>query len=260
VSNALRESVTFLNVLSFILLVGNFMNDPTKQAAGFKISSLTRLSMVKDLTNETTLLDLVERSVRNKWSEWESFADDISGVGLARKINVDSLIADAKQYVANVRNVQSSLDSGNLSDPKKFHPEDRVSLVAQRCMRDARRRAEQLGLYLEEMTTTFNDAMTFFGEDPTDENGRRNFFASFAEFLGEWKVRLHTFGRRGSYHSRKRETRTPASRRRAVATRRPSSASSSSNRTAATRRRRRPRRSPARTRRRARPCRAPWTT
>jgi cytokinesis protein len=188
VSNALRESVTFLNVLSFILLVGNFMNDPTKQAAGFKISSLTRLSMVKDLTNETTLLDLVERSVRNKWSEWESFADDISGVAVARKINVDMLITDAKKYVSNVKNVQASLDAGNLSDPKKFHPEDRVSLVAQRCMRDARRRAEQLELYLEEMTTTFNDAMTFFGEDPTDENGRRNFFTSFAEFLGEWKV------------------------------------------------------------------------
>jgi cytokinesis protein len=188
---------------------------------------------VKDLTNETTLLDLVERSVRNKWSEWESFVDDIAGVVLARKINVDMLINDAKQYVANVRNVQSSLDSGNLSDPKKFHPEDRVSLVTQRCMKDARRRAEQLGLYLEEMTATFNDAMTFFGEDPTDENGRRNFFASFAEFLGEWKVRgcSRVLLDPANLAPRNPGTRIPASKTRGGATRHPSSASSNSSKT-----------------------------
>jgi cytokinesis protein len=187
VSNAIRDSVTLLNVLSFILLVGNFMNDPNKQAHGFKISSLTRLGMVKDLNNETTLLDFVERMVRNKWSEWDSFVDDISGVIGARKINVDQLIQDAKNYISNVNNVQSSLDAGTLSDPKKFHPEDRVSVVTQRVMKDARRKAEQLGLYLEDMSANYNEIMTFFGEDPTDENSRRNFFSSFAEFLADWK-------------------------------------------------------------------------
>lgn len=188
VANAIRDSVTLLNILSFILLVGNFMNDPNKQAHGFKISSLTRLGMVKDLNNETTLLDFVERMVRNKWSEWDSFADDISGVVTARKINVDQLIKDAKTYISNVNNVQASLDAGNLSDPKKFHPEDRVSVVTQCIMKDARRKAEQLGLYLEEMSSTYNEIMTFFGEDPTDENSRRNFFSSFADFLREWKT------------------------------------------------------------------------
>jgi cytokinesis protein len=187
VSNAVRDSVTLLNVLSFILLVGNFMNDPNKQAHGFKISSLARLGMVKDLNNETTLLDFVERMVRNKWSEWDSFADDIAGVIIAKKINVDQLIQDSKNYISNINNVQSSLDAGNLSDPKKFHPEDRVSVVTQRVMKDARRKAEQLGLYLEETTSTYNEIMTFFGEDPLDENSRRNFFTSFADFLAEWK-------------------------------------------------------------------------
>jgi cytokinesis protein len=187
ISNAIRDSVTLLNVLSFILLVGNFMNDPNKQAHGFKISSLARLGMVKDLNNETTLLDFVERMVRNKWSEWDNFTDDIAGVVNAKKINVDQLIQDSKNYISNINNVQSSLDAGNLSDPKKFHPKDRVSVVTQRVMKDARRKAEQLGLYLEETTSTYNEIMTFFGEDPLDENSRRTFFASFADFLTEWK-------------------------------------------------------------------------
>jgi cytokinesis protein len=190
VSNSLRDSVTLLNVMSFILLIGNFMNEPNKQAAGFKISSLTRLGMVKDAANETTFLDFVERSVRNKWSEWDNFADDISAVTTTQKINVDQLIQDAKKYIENIKNVQASLDSGNLSDPKRFHPDDRVALVAQRCMKEARRKAEQLSLFLEEMTSTYNEIMAFFGEDPTDENERRNFLANFADFVRDWKVRV----------------------------------------------------------------------
>jgi cytokinesis protein len=187
VSNSLRDSVTLLNLLGFILLVGNFMNEPNKQATGFKISSLTRLGLVKDAANETTLLDFVEHSVRDKWSEWETFADDIAGVIPAQKINVDQLVQEAKTYVQNITNIQSSLDSGSLSDPKKFHPDDRVSIVVQRSMREARRKAEQLSFYLEQMQSTYSEIMAFFGEDPLDENARRNFFASFASFLAEWK-------------------------------------------------------------------------
>jgi cytokinesis protein len=188
VSNSLRDSVSLLNVLGLILNIGNFMNDPNKQATGFKISSLTRLGMVKDAANETTFADFVERSVRQKWPEWDSFVEDIGGVVTAQKLNVDMLIQDSKRYIDNIKNVQASLDAGNLSDGKKFHPEDRVSIVVQRSMKEARRKAEQLSLYLEEMSETYKEIMTFFGEDSTDENARRIFFKQFAEFVQEWKV------------------------------------------------------------------------
>src|SRR3569833_2520493 len=117
----------------------------------FKRSSLARLGMVKDDKNESTLADLVERIVRQQYPEWEVFTNDIAGVMTAQKINIEQLQTDAKKYVDNIRNVQMSLDSGNLSDPKKFHPQDRVSQVVQRCMKDARRKAEQMALFLEEM-------------------------------------------------------------------------------------------------------------
>jgi cytokinesis protein len=188
VANSLRDSIALLNVLGFILLVGNFMNDANKQASGFKISSLGRLGMVKDAKNELTFVDFVEASVRNKWSEWEAFVDDIGGVVAAQKINVDQLITDSKKYVDNINNVQASLDNGNLSDPSIFHPQDRVSPVVQRHMKEARRKAEQLKLYLEEMSTSYREVMGFFGEDDRDENARRDFFAKFAAFVTEWKV------------------------------------------------------------------------
>jgi cytokinesis protein len=187
VSESLRDSVTLMNVLGLILDIGNYMNDSNKQATGFKLSSLARLGMVKDDKNESTFADLVERIVRTQYSEWEGFVEDIGGVITAQKLNVEQLQTDARKYIDNIKNVQSSLDSGNLSDPKRFHPQDRVSLIVQRSMKDARRKAEQMQLYLEEMTRSYNDIMTFYGEDCTDDNARREFFSKLAAFVTEWK-------------------------------------------------------------------------
>ena len=187
VSESLRESISLMNVLGLILDIGNYMNDSNKQASGFKLSSLARLGMIKDDKNESTFADLVERIVRTQYPEWEGFTEDIAGVVTAQKLNVEQLQQDAKRYIDNIKNVQMSLDSGNLSDPKKFHPQDRVSQVVQRSMKDARRKAEQMQLYLEDMVRTYNDIMIFYGEDPTDENARRDFFSKLAVFVSEWK-------------------------------------------------------------------------
>ena len=187
VSEAIRDSTSLMSVLALILDIGNYMNDSNKQASGFKLSSLSRLGMVKDEKNESTFADLIERIVRNQYSEWEGFVDEISDVVASAKINVDMLQADARKYVENIKNVQSSLDAGNLSDPKKFHPQDRVAQVVQRSMKEARRKAEQMQLYLDETSRTFDDIMTYFGEDSQDENARREFFSKLAGFVTEWK-------------------------------------------------------------------------
>ncbi|KKK13194.1 cytokinesis protein [Aspergillus ochraceoroseus] len=187
VSESLRDSVALMNVLGLILDIGNFMNDANKQAQGFKLSSLARLGMVKDDKNETTFADLVERIVRNQYPEWEGFVDEINGVIGLQKLNVDQLRTDAKKYIDNIKNVQASLDAGNLSDSKKFHPQDRVSQITQRSMKDARRKAEQMQLYLDEMVKSYDDIMVFYGEDNTDDGARRDFFAKLAAFLQEWK-------------------------------------------------------------------------
>lgn len=187
VSESLRDSVSLMNVLGLILDVGNYMNDSNKQATGFKLSSLARLGMVKDEKNESTFADLVERIVRNQYPEWERFVEDIAGVVTHQKLNVEQLQQDARRYIDNIKNVQMSLDTGNLSDPKKFHPQDRVATVVLRSMKDARRKAEQMQLYLENAVRTYDDIMVFYGEDPTDDNSRRDFFSKLAIFVTEWK-------------------------------------------------------------------------
>jgi cytokinesis protein len=193
VSESLRDSTSLISVLGLILDIGNFMNDANKQANGFKLSTLSRLGMLKDDKNESTFADLVERIVRNQYSGWEGFTDEIGGVITAQKINVEQLIQDAKKYIDNVKNIQMSLDAGNLSDPTKFHPDDKVAIIVQRSMKEARRKAEQLQVFLEDMQKSYDDIMAFYGEDPQDDSARREFFAKLANFVQEWKVSLSQF-------------------------------------------------------------------
>lgn len=187
VSEALRDSVKLMPVFGLILDIGNYMNDTNKQAVGFKLSSLARLGMVKDTNNESTLMDYVERVVRKQYPQYEGFTEDIAGVLTAQKINIEQLHNDAKRYIHNIHNVQASLDAGSLSDPDRFHPQDRVSQVVQRSMKEARRKAEQLQLYLDEMDRMYDDILVYFGDDNKDENARREFFAKLANFLQEYK-------------------------------------------------------------------------
>ncbi|KAK3686704.1 hypothetical protein LTR37_019541 [Vermiconidia calcicola] len=187
VSESLRDSVKLMPVFGLILDIGNYMNDTNKQAVGFKLSSLARLGMVKDTNNESTLMDYVERVVRKQYPQYEGFTEDIAGVSTAQKFNIEQLSGDAKKYIDNINNVQMSLDAGNLSDPNKFHPEDRVSQVVQRSMKEARRKAEQMQLYLDEMNRVYDDILIFFGDDSKDENARREFFGKLANFVNEYK-------------------------------------------------------------------------
>lgn len=187
VSESLRDSVKLMPVFGLILDIGNYMNDTNKQAVGFKLSSLARLGMVKDSNNESTLMDYVERVVRKQYPQYEDFTDDIAGVLTTKKINIEQLQADAKKYITNINNVQSTLDAGSLSDSKRFHPEDRVSQVVQRSMKEARRKAEQMQLYLDEMNRVYDDILTFFGDDNKDDNARRDFFGKLANFVNEYK-------------------------------------------------------------------------
>lgn len=77
VADKVRGSKAFHGVLNVILTMGNFMNEANKQATGFKLGTLSRLVNVKDDKNQRTFMDYIEMSIRNKFPEWQVFADDL---------------------------------------------------------------------------------------------------------------------------------------------------------------------------------------
>lgn len=77
VADKVRASKAFHGVLNVILTMGNFMNEASKQATGFKLGTLSRLVNVKDDKNQRTFMDYIEMSIRIKFPEWQVFVDDL---------------------------------------------------------------------------------------------------------------------------------------------------------------------------------------
>jgi len=64
-----RSSETLKRVLSIVLSIGNYLNGGTNrgQADGFSLEALCKLSMIKDVNNQTTLSNYVLKLYKKKY-------------------------------------------------------------------------------------------------------------------------------------------------------------------------------------------------
>ncbi|KAK9481287.1 hypothetical protein V1514DRAFT_365163 [Lipomyces japonicus] len=186
-SESVRRSKNLRSLFDIILAVGNYMNDSSKQATGFKIGTLQRLAFTKDEQNVMTFLNYVEKIVRNSFDGIQGFIEDLQPVVLAAKISIEQVQSDCRQFSQTIKNVQDSLDFGSLSDKSIFHPEDRVLKVVVPFMPDALKRKEYLQEHLRNTQTTFDSVLKFFGEDAGDQPSRQTFFLKFANFVADFQ-------------------------------------------------------------------------
>ncbi|KAK7206356.1 hypothetical protein BZA70DRAFT_236523, partial [Myxozyma melibiosi] len=186
-SESVRKSTKLRDLFDIILAVGNYMNDPTKQVTGFKLSSLQRLAFTKDENNTMTFLHYVEKIVRTSFEDLDGFLDDLKDVLLVSKLSIEQVQSDCRQFIQAVKNVQDSIDFGNLSDRSIFHPEDRVLKVVLPFLPEARTKKEYLQEHLQNTARTFDDVLKFFGEDPKDASARQSFFNKFTNFVHDFQ-------------------------------------------------------------------------
>lgn len=174
-------------LFSIILTVGNYLNDTTKQAHGFKLNSLQRLSFMKDDRNSMTFLHYVEKIVRLQYPDVAGFLDELSKCVHTAKYSIESINTDCKAYIQSIKNTQSSLDIGNLSDVTKFHPDDRVLKAVLPIMSRAQRKAELLSDQVAYTMKEFETTMRYFGEDPSDTFVKNSFISKFSNFINDYK-------------------------------------------------------------------------
>lgn len=187
-TEAVARSKKFRDLLDLILALGNFMNDAHKQASGFKIGTLQRLAFLKDDKNIMSFLHYVEMVVRTGFPELEGFVEELKDTTIAGSLSVEFVQSDCQKFMDRVRNVQMSIDFGNLSDKTKIHPEDRILLVVQPDMPEGRRKAEYLGQRLDSMNNSYEKLLRYFGEDVSDTSARSAFFKHFASFVQDYLV------------------------------------------------------------------------
>lgn len=183
----LKNSEMLRRIFLIILSVGNYMNDANKQATGFKLATLQRLIFTKDEKNTITFLHYVEQLVRNSFPEVDSFIDELAPVCAIERLSVEHLQNDCRDYMQNISNIQTSLDVGALSDPKRLHPKDRIITHMHLHMDSARRKRNFLQDHLQTTLAEFSQIMRFFGEDPGDMQSQGTFFGKFVAFVKEYR-------------------------------------------------------------------------
>lgn len=183
----IKHSKELRSVFDIILAVGNYMNDTSKQAKGFKLSSLQRLGFVKDEKNSMSFLHYVEKTVRTLYPELMTFMEDLALCVPVAKFSIENISSDCREYGQAIKNVQSSIDIGNLSDVSKFHPKDRVLKVVTPSLARAKKKADLLQDQANYTLKEFETLMKYFGEDPNDSFVRNSFFSKFTSFLSEFK-------------------------------------------------------------------------
>lgn len=182
-----RKSESLRNVLGVIRSVGNFMNDTSKQALGFKLDTLQRLKFMKDDTNSMTFLHYIEKIIRSTFPEFGSFVDELGSLNFIQNISIEQLDSDCKEYQKVIKNVSSSMSTGNLSDPSLLHPKDKIISHVSGPLENAKIKNSLLQSHLTRTLSEFNGLMEYFGEDADDLTSRNNFFNKFASFINEFK-------------------------------------------------------------------------
>lgn len=210
---SVRKSVNLKHLLEIILSVGNYMNDSSKQASGFKLGTLQRLAFTKDDKNTMTFLHYVEKIVRMSFPHLEEFSDELNDAIAASKLSVEQVKSDSEEFIQTIKNVQTSVDIGNLSDPTKFHPKDKVLSVVLGALPEARKKREYLNDHLKTTINQFDKTMRYFGEDPSDSTAVGSFFSKFSFFVFEFqKAKQENLAREQenrAYEARKRLQETP---------------------------------------------------
>lgn len=182
-TQSIEGSDALKQLFEVILLLGNYMNTDNKKAFGFRLSTLQRLNFLKNNNNSMSFLQFLEKIVRKDFPEIQQFLKDLQPVKNASKISIEHLEKDCLGLISSVKNIDSSLSSGNLSNSGLFHPEDKFLKIVYRELPTMRRNVAKLEDKKIVAIEMFNNVMKYFKEDPdADEFARNSFFQKFSDF------------------------------------------------------------------------------
>ena len=186
-NRALRNSESLRQVLGIIRSVGNFMNDHSKRALGFRLDTLQRLKFMKDETNSMHFLHYVEKIIRNTFPEFGSFVDELNILIHVQNVSIEQLETECQEFDRHLNGVNSSITRGNLSDPTVLDPEDYILQTVASPLENAKIKNSLLQAHVKKTVEEHNSLMTYFGENHKETHSRNTFYDKFLTFVSEFK-------------------------------------------------------------------------
>lgn len=180
-----NSSNSFIKILEIIKTLGNFMNDESKMALGFKLGTLQRLKFLKNSSNKYTLLHYIERIIRTNFEEYQNFSVELQGINKVSTLNIDDLEREIKEFSQLCTNCIQSLTSGSLSQTEKHHPEDKIVQFMKPLIEPINELNVILIKRMDETLANLDKTMMFYGEDPEKE--KNDFFMKFTLFIKDYQ-------------------------------------------------------------------------
>lgn len=205
-SDALLNAVKFRELLSLILLIGNYMNGAGAKggAYGFRVSSINKLVDTKSVNN-TTLLHFMERTVSSHFPEMEAFLEELAKPADAYRVNLVDTRKGTNELRDGLRTLRTELQD-HFAEVDSSDPNDAFSKKMWRFVGESKERLDDL---IDEVTladSSFSEVVKYYGEE--DKN------MSSTEFFGIFKTFVTSYQKCKMENQSVAEERAAAMRRR----------------------------------------------
>ncbi|KAF9519877.1 hypothetical protein BS47DRAFT_1370603 [Hydnum rufescens UP504] len=163
---ALQDASAFKELLSLILLIGNFMNGAGIKggAFGFRVSSINKLVDTKSVNN-TTLLHFLERTVAKHFPAMENFLDELEAPADAYRVNLQDVRKDLMEMRDGLKRIRLELGE-HFTDVEALQSDDRYGKKMWRFVAEGKDRLADLVDQVTLADATFTEMMTsseFYG-------------------------------------------------------------------------------------------------
>lgn len=180
---ALLNAKHFKELLSLILLIGNYMNGTGVKggAFGFRVSSINKLVDTKSVNN-TTLLHFLERTVSKHFPDMEEFLEELSRPAEAYRDNLQ----DVRKDLGNLREGLKKIRQELADHFANVEPSNQYGTKMWAFLKKATSRLEDLVDDVNAAESTYSEVAQFFGEDEKNMTSSE-FYGIFKTFITSYR-------------------------------------------------------------------------
>ncbi|KAJ3860420.1 hypothetical protein EV359DRAFT_49140 [Lentinula novae-zelandiae] len=181
--NALLNAKSFKELLSLILLVGNYMNGSGIKggAFGFRVSSVNKLVDTKSVNN-TTLLHFLERTVVKHFPAMEEFLEELEKPAEAYRVNLQEVRKGHIDLRDGLKQIRKELGD-HFADMNR---NDQFGIRMWSFVKKANAQVEDLGDDVNSASAVFTEVVKYYGEEDRNMTSSE-FYAIFKTFVTSYR-------------------------------------------------------------------------
>jgi hypothetical protein len=182
----LDSSEEFLEVLRYVLAIGNYLNAGTSKgnAYGFQLKNLPKLMEFRG-QERTSLLDFLVQQLHIKKPDLLSMPTRLEAVAKASEISITSILAEIEVMGNELDKIEQNGNETAKHPKISEEAGQQLQEEVKKFVGRYRARLEELDIKGQEMSATYSKLLTKFGEQPSMDS--EDFFSTISQFLVQFR-------------------------------------------------------------------------